>query len=161
MDVARAASSSLEYKGLERPKGRTLPPPSSRTPSSAFLVRPISLFVSEVLYSTSFTMKLLPIAAAFVALSARIAAADIVIDKMWSSTYDGSKVQELSNPAIKFVPGTPLTASVNVTDSQKAASKDAHDQVGINIVDNEVHQMVDALVEVSPIVSQSLCKTSS
>ncbi|KAJ1020685.1 hypothetical protein NDA16_004077 [Ustilago loliicola] len=94
-------------------------------------------------------MRVLPIAAAFVALSARLSIAaptnqPIVIDKMWSTTYDYSKVQELSNPAIKFVEGPALAASVNVTTSDSAKSKDQHDLIGITVQEHQVHQMVDA-----------------
>ncbi|SPO26146.1 related to beta-1,6-glucanase precursor [Ustilago trichophora] len=91
-------------------------------------------------------MRGLPILIAFVAASARMAlCADpvIVIDKLWSTTWDMTKVQELSNPAIHFVPGAPLTASVNVTadDSGKGGK---YDQIGITITENRVHQAVDA-----------------
>lgn len=96
-------------------------------------------------------MRLLPLAVAFVALSARLAAAavtaantpEIVIDRMWSTTYDSSKIQELSNPKIAFVSGSALTASVNVTASDSAKTS-KHDLIGINIQDNQVHQLVDA-----------------
>lgn len=89
--------------------------------------------------------KVLSIAVAFVAAAAHLAQSQkIVIDKMWSTTWDYSKVQELSNPAIKFVPGAALTASVNVTDAESEKSKDKHDLIGISIQENQVHQMVDA-----------------
>ncbi|SJX62284.1 related to beta-1,6-glucanase precursor [Sporisorium reilianum f. sp. reilianum] len=89
--------------------------------------------------------KVLPIAVAFVAAAAHLAAAQqIVIDKMWSTTWNYSKVQELSNPAIKFVAGTPLAASVNVTSKETAANPDKHDLIGVSIQENQVHQMVDS-----------------
>lgn len=96
-------------------------------------------------------MKALPIAAAFIALSTRFATGaptttnqPIIIDRMWSTTYDSSKVQEFSNPGIKFVSGTALKSSVNVTAVDSAKNKDQHDQIGISIQENQVHQMVDA-----------------
>ena len=86
----------------------------------------------------------MPLIVALVAASARLAACGIVIDKMWSTTWDYSKVQELSNPGIKFAPGAALTASVNVTAAESSQSKTQHDQIGIQILENQVHQMVDA-----------------
>lgn len=86
----------------------------------------------------------LPIAAAFVVVAAQMATAQIVIDKMWSTTYDYSKVQELSHPGIQFAPGSALTASVNVTAARSEQSKAEHDLIGIRIQENQVHQMVDA-----------------
>ncbi|UTT92773.1 hypothetical protein NDA17_001706 [Ustilago hordei] len=97
------------------------------------------------------TMKALPIAAAFIALSTRFVTGapattnqPIIIDRMWSTTYDSSKVQEFSNPGIKFVSGTALTESVNVTAESSVKNKDKYDQIGISIKENQVHQMVDA-----------------
>lgn len=69
---------------------------------------------------------------------------EVVIDKMWSTTWNYSKVQELSNPGIKFSPGPALAASVNVTAEQSSDSQ-SHDQIGIQVQDNQVHQLVDAL----------------
>ncbi|KAJ1025703.1 hypothetical protein NDA18_004041 [Ustilago nuda] len=96
------------------------------------------------------TMKALPIAAAFIALSTRFVNGapattnQPIIDRMWSTTYDSSKVQEFSNPGIKFVPGNALAKSVNVTAAESVKSKDKFDQIGISIKENQVHQMVDA-----------------
>lgn len=94
-------------------------------------------------------MRALPIAAAFVAVSAHLAIAapaqqPIIIDKMWSTTYDYSKVQEFSNPSIKFVPGSALTASVNVSAADSSKNKDQHDLIGITLKENQIHQFVDA-----------------
>lgn len=89
-------------------------------------------------------MKVLPLAVAFVALSTRLALAQIVIDKMWSTTYNYSQIQEFSNPGIKFGSGDALTASVNVTAAASEKANGQHDLIGINIKDNEIHQMVDA-----------------
>lgn len=87
---------------------------------------------------------LLPILVAGSVLTARLASSqEIVIDKMWSTTWNYSKVQELSDPNIKFVAGSPLTASVNVT-AEVSADSNNHDQIGIAIQDNQVHQTVDA-----------------
>ncbi|TKY86470.1 hypothetical protein EX895_004619 [Sporisorium graminicola] len=89
-------------------------------------------------------VRMLPIMVACVTSAAHLATSQqIVIDKMWSTTWNYSKVQELSNPAIKFVPGTALTASVNVTSAQEARNKDLHDLVGVSIQEYQVHQMVD------------------
>ena len=92
---------------------------------------------------------LLPYAVAFFAFTAQFTLSqnsniDITIDRMWSTTWDYSKVQEFSNPAVKFTPGDALTASVNVTVAQSKADPKLHDQVGIAINENQVHQMVDS-----------------
>jgi O-glycosyl hydrolase len=87
-------------------------------------------------------MKVIALAAAWVAACAQLAHAEIVIDRMWSTTYDYSKVQELSNPQIKFVDGQALTASVNVTAAASVKSQQ-YDAIGIQVQENQLAQLVD------------------
>ncbi|EST08437.1 Glycoside hydrolase, family 30 [Kalmanozyma brasiliensis GHG001] len=87
---------------------------------------------------------LLPLAFGLIATHALVASSQsIVIDQLWSTTWNYSAVQELTNPSIAFVPGAALTASINVTSS--STDKTKHDQIGIAIADNQLHQVVDAL----------------
>ncbi|GAK63921.1 glycoside hydrolase [Moesziomyces antarcticus] len=87
-------------------------------------------------------MKVIALAAAWVAACAQLAHAEIVIDRMWSTTYDYSKVQELSDPQIKFVDGQALTASVNVTAAASVKSQQ-YDAIGIQVQENQLAQLVD------------------
>nr|CDI53006.1 related to beta-1,6-glucanase precursor [Melanopsichium pennsylvanicum 4] len=92
------------------------------------------------------TIKSFPVLVAFVAASARLAMCEtFIIDRMWSTNWNGSQVQEFHNPGLKFVPGTPLTVSVNVTAEESARAGGHHDLIGINIHENQVHQMVDTI----------------
>lgn len=74
---------------------------------------------------------------AFAAMGASLVSAGIVIDQMYSSNWNSSKVQEFSNPKIAFSAGTAMTATSNST-------KTAALQIGLNIFENQVHQVVDS-----------------
>ncbi|KAJ9475076.1 Glycoside hydrolase [Pseudozyma hubeiensis] len=90
------------------------------------------------------SITMFPITLALIFLTINLVASQhIVIDSMWSTTYNYSQIQEFSNPAIAFSPGPALTASVNVTASVSASSSN-HDQIGIAISDNQIHQTVDS-----------------
>ncbi|KAN0064599.1 hypothetical protein ACQY0O_002228 [Thecaphora frezii] len=60
------------------------------------------------------------------------------IDELFSTNWNYTKVVEYSNPKIKFVPGVPLTQSVNSTATTP-------DLVGLKVLDHQVHQVVDKI----------------
>ncbi|PWY99786.1 LOW QUALITY PROTEIN: glycoside hydrolase [Testicularia cyperi] len=66
-----------------------------------------------------------------------LGSAQIVIDKMLSSNWNATKVTEFSNPQIPFVDGAALTQS------QKPTKKSPY-YIGINVLEHQVHQVVDA-----------------
>ncbi|PWN53486.1 glycoside hydrolase [Violaceomyces palustris] len=61
-----------------------------------------------------------------------------LINEVFSTTYDGSRSLEFSNPGIQFVSGPAVTSSINATSSHP-------DIIGISIFDNQVHQQMDAI----------------